>query len=208
MAAAAPVPARARSFSSEAAFDAWLTEHHDSEPELWVKVHKKGSGLPSVTWREIVEVCLRWGWIDSTRRSLDERSFLQRITPRRPKSSWSQVNREHVERMVTQGRMTPHGLAHVEAAKRDGRWDEAYAPQRSTELPSELVAAISANAAAAATLARLDRANLFSLAFRVRRMKTDAGRERKIAQLVQLLAEGEAPLGEPRPRRNSRTLPR
>ena len=200
MAAVVPDPRRIRSFPHAAAFEAWLSKHHASEPELWIKMHKKGSGMPSIDWREAVEVCLCWGWIDGIRKSLDERSFLQRITPRRPKSIWSQVNRHHVERLIAEGRMTPHGLAHVEAAKRDGRWYDAYAPQRSTELPEHLAAAIAANAAAAATLARLDRMNRFSLAFRVQSMKTTAGRKRKIAQLVRLLAAGEGPLGTPSPR--------
>jgi uncharacterized protein YdeI (YjbR/CyaY-like superfamily) len=197
MAAVVPDPKRIRSFADVAAFERWLAEKHATEPELWIKMHKKGSGLASITWIEAVQVCLCWGWIDGIRKSFDEQSFLQRYTPRRPKSIWSQVNRDHVERLISEGRMTEHGLAHVEAAKRDGRWQNAYAPQRSTTLPDDLAAAIAASKKATATLAKLDRVNRFALSFRVQNMKTAAGRQRKIEQLVALLKKGEGPLGKP-----------
>lgn len=197
MAAVVPDPKRIQSFESAAAFEKWLSKKHDSEPELWIKMHKKGSGLPSITWIEAVQVCLCWGWIDGIRKSFDEQSFLQRYTPRRPKSIWSQVNRDHVERLIAEGRMTAHGLAHVEAAKKDGRWQNAYAPQRSTTLPDDLAAAIAASKKATATLAKLDRVSRFALAFRVSNMKTAAGRQKKIEHFVALLKKGEGPLGKP-----------
>jgi uncharacterized protein YdeI (YjbR/CyaY-like superfamily) len=193
-----PDPRRIHSFESEAAFEAWLAAHH-REPEVWIKIHKKGSGLASVTPAQALDVVLCWGWIDGIRKGLDEISFLQRYTPRGRKSRWSQINRDHVARLVRAGRMTAHGLREVEAAKADGRWDAAYAPLRDTSastVPRDLRAAIEASPRARRTFATLDKRNLFSLAFRTEAMKTPAGRARKIAALVAMLARGEtiAPL--------------
>lgn len=183
-----------KSFRDAAAFDAWLAKHHDRETELWLKMHKKGSGLPSVDYRQALDVALCWGWIDGLKKSFDEKSFLQRFTPRRKKSIWSQVNREHVARLTKTGRMMPSGRQQVDAAKADGRWAAAYAPiqKASVEsLPIDLRTAISANARAAKTFKPLGRMNLFGLGFRVGQMKTPEGRARKIASLVDMLARGE-----------------
>ena len=131
MAPVIPDPRRIKSFSSVTAFEKWMKENHAREPELWLKVHKKDSGLPTVTTAQALEVALCWGWIDGIRKSFDERSFLQRYTPRRARSIWSQINREHVARLTAAGRMTPNGQRQVDAARADGRWDAAYAPIRS-----------------------------------------------------------------------------
>jgi uncharacterized protein YdeI (YjbR/CyaY-like superfamily) len=187
-------PRRVKTFASEAAFEAWLAEHHDREPEVWIKIHKKASGLPSITPLEAIDVCLCWGWIDAIRKGFDERSFLQRYTPRGRKSVWSQINRDNVARLTAAGRMTPHGQRHVDAAKADGRWDAAYAPIRAASpesLPADLRAAIAANPRARKTFATLNKTNLFALAYRTGNMKTPAGRTRKIAELVDMLARGE-----------------
>lgn len=189
-----PDPRRIKSFANAAELESWMAAHHDSEPEVWIKVHKKASGLPSITPAEALDVALCWGWIDAIRKGLDERSFLQRYTPRGRKSRWSQVNRENVERLVAAGRMTPHGQREVDAAKADGRWDAAYAPIRATSastLPADLLAAIEANPRAKRTFDTLDKVNLFALAFRTSAMKTPAGRARKIETLVAMLARGE-----------------
>ena len=159
-----------------------------------MKVHKKASGLPTVTCAQALDVALCWGWIDGIRKAFDERSFLQRYTPRRARSVWSQINRDHVARLAAAGRMTPHGQRQVDAAKADGRWAAAYAPIRSaTEatIPDDLRAAIEANPRARKTFRTLGRQNLFALAFRTNNMKTPAGRARKIAALVAMLARGE-----------------
>src|SRR5262245_23105869 len=132
MASMVPDPRRIKSFANESAFEAWLSAHHDSEPEVWIKIHKKASGLPSVTPAQALDVVLCWGWIDGLRKGFDDRSFLQRYTPRGRKSTWSQINREHVAWLVAAGRMSPHGQAAVDAAKADGRWNAAYAPIRAT----------------------------------------------------------------------------
>jgi uncharacterized protein YdeI (YjbR/CyaY-like superfamily) len=115
MAPVVPDPKRIRAFRHQAAFEKWLAAHHDTQSELWLKMHKKASGLPSITWLEAIDVALCWGWIDGIRKSFDEQSFLQRFTPRRPKSVWSQVNRDNVARLTKEGRMTPHGQRHVDA---------------------------------------------------------------------------------------------
>jgi uncharacterized protein YdeI (YjbR/CyaY-like superfamily) len=204
MASVVPDPRRIRAFENAAAFEAWLAAHHDTEPEVWIKIHKKASGLASVTPAEAVDVVLCWGWIDGIRKGLDERSFLQRYTPRGRKSIWSQINREHVARLVTAGRMTPHGQRQVDAAKADGRWDAAYAPIRATTaatIPDDLRAAIEASPRANKTFRTLNKQNLFALAFRTNAMKTPAGRARKIATLVAMLARGEtiSPNTPPKP---------
>jgi uncharacterized protein YdeI (YjbR/CyaY-like superfamily) len=194
MAPIVPDPKRITTFRTAAAFAAWLTANHDKQSELWLKIHKKASGLPTVTAAEALDVALCWGWIDGIRKSFDERSFLQRYSPRGGKSVWSQINRDNVERLTAAGRMTPHGQRHVDAAKADGRWDAAYAPIRSaTEatVPADLRAAIDANPRARKTFRTLGRMNLFALAFRTNNMKTPEGRARKIASLVDMLARGE-----------------
>jgi len=194
MAPVIPDPQKIKSFRTEAAFAAWMKANHARETEIWLKIHKKDSGLATVSNREALDVALCWGWIDGIRKSFDERSFLQRYTPRRPRSVWSQVNREHVARLTAAGRMTPHGQRQVDAAKADGRWDAAYAPLRRTSqatIPEDLRAAIEANPRARKTFATLGRQNLFSLAFRTNYMKTPAGRAKKIAALVAMLARGE-----------------
>lgn len=187
-------PTKVKSFKTAAAFETWLTKHHASETEIWLKIHKKASGLPSVTAAEALDVALCWGWIDAIRKSYDETSFLQRYTPRQPRSIWSQVNREHIARLERDGRMTAHGRREVARAKADGRWDAAYAPIRAasaTSLPPDLLAAIEANRQALATFRTLNKTNLFALGFRTNAMKTPAGRAKKIAALVATLAAGQ-----------------
>ena len=206
MAPIQPDPKRIKSFRTAAAFERWLSANHDRQPEIWLKIHKKDSGLPSVTAAEALDVVLCWGWIDSTRKSFDERSFLQRYSPRGARSIWSQINRESVGRLTREGRMTPHGRRQVDAAKADGRWDAAYAPMRNTSastMPADLRAAINANPRARKTFESLGRMSLFRLAFRTNKMKTRAGRERKISELVDLLARGET-MDPERSRRPSR----
>src|SRR6516225_4795566 len=161
MAPIEPDPRRIKSFRTAAAFATWLSTNHDRQPEIWLKIHKKDSGLPSVTAAEALDAALCWGWIDSTRKSFDERSFLQRYSPRGARSIWSQINRESVARLTKEGRMTPHGQQQVEAAKADGRWDAAYAPPSKSTVPADLRAAIDANPRARKTFDTLGRMNLF-----------------------------------------------
>jgi len=194
MAPVVPDPRTIKAFKSEAAFDAWMRRNHSRETEIWLRIYKKGSGRPSVTHAQALDVALCWGWIDGIRKALDEESFLQRYSPRRSRSLWSQVNREHVGRLTGAGRMQPAGQRQVDAARADGRWDAAYAPMRSASaatIPDDLRTAIAANPRALKMFRSLGRQNLFALTFRTNNMKTPAGRARKIASLVAMLARGE-----------------
>lgn len=184
-------PIAHRSFAASSDLDAWLREHHATETVLWVRVFKKASGVPSVTWEDLVVVGLTWGWIDGLKKSLDETSFLQRMTPRRPKSVWSKKNRQHVERLIAEGAMQPAGLAHVEAAKRDGRWDRAYAGSGEMEIPEDFLKALKKSAAAKKTYATLDRANLYAIYHRLQTAKKPETRASRIAKMIETLARGE-----------------
>ncbi len=191
MAAVTVDPDKVREFADAASFYAWLSDNHSVADELWIKIHKVSSGLPSITPKEAIDVVLCWGWIDAIRKSFDAQSYLQRYTPRTAKSIWSQVNVENIDRLIAEGRMTPHGLKQVEAAKADGRWDRAYGAGKNMKIADDFQAAIDAEPMAKAMLARLTEQNRFALAFRVHNMKTEAGRAKKIATFVEMLKRGE-----------------
>ena len=191
MAPVIPDPKRIRGFKNASVFETWLAKHHARESELWLKIHKKDSGLPTVTYAEALDVALCWGWIDGLKKSFDESSFLQRFTPRKPKSVWSQINRPHVARLIASGRMTEHGQRHIDTAKADGRWGAAYAPASQMTIPDDLAAAIEAEPKAFATFKRLSKQNLYALAHRTRLVKTASVRAAKIARFVAMLARGE-----------------
>jgi uncharacterized protein YdeI (YjbR/CyaY-like superfamily) len=184
-------PSRVHEFVDATGFERWLALHHAKETEVWIKIHKVGSGLPSITAKQAIDVVLCWGWIDAIRKGHDAQSFLQRYTPRGPRSVWSQVNVDNVARLIEACRMTPHGLAHVQAAQADGRWARAYAAGRALKIPYDLQAAIEAEPKARAMLAQLTEQNRFALAFRVHNLKTEAGRRRKIESFVAMLKRGE-----------------
>jgi uncharacterized protein YdeI (YjbR/CyaY-like superfamily) len=190
----APVKIKAdkvHTFKDAGAFYKWLGKHHDSEDEVWIKIHKAGSGLKSITPKEAIDVVLCWGWIDGVRKSLDDTSYLQRYSPRTKRSIWSQINVDNVARLIREGRMTEHGLKQVEGAKADGRWQRAYGSGKAMKIPPDLQAAIDAEPKARATLKTLSAQNRFALAFRVHNMKTEAGRKKKIADFVAMLKRGE-----------------
>ena len=184
-------PDKVREFADVASFHTWLSEHHETADEIWIKLHKRDSGLPSITAKEAIDVVLCWGWIDAIRKGFDDKSFLQRYTPRGRKSIWSQVNVGNVARLISEGRMTEHGLIHVESAQADGRWARAYPGGKAMKLPADLQAAIDAVPKAKEMLAKLSEQNRFALAFRTHNMKTEAGRKRKIESFVDLLERGE-----------------
>ena len=187
-------PKAIKAFRNAAALEKWIVANHARSKELWVRFYKKASGEPTVTYAEALDIALCWGWIDGLKKSYDERSFIQRFSPRQPRSVWSQVNQGHVKRLTEAGRMTPHGQKQIDAARADGRWARAYAPIRSASvesIPEDLMAAIDANRRAKKTFATLSKMNLFVLAFRTNHMKTPAGRARKIGEIVDMLARGE-----------------
>lgn len=207
MAPIVPNPKKIRAFRNEAAFDAWLLANHARETEIWLRIYKKGAGKPTITTAQALDVALCWGWIDGIRKAFDAESFLQRYTPRRARSLWSQINREHVARLTEAGRMKPPGQRQVDAAKADGRWDAAYAPIRAAteaSIPDDLRAAIDANPRARKTFQTLGRRNLFALAFRTNSMKSPGGRARTIASLVAMLARGDTIVPEGGRRRKVR----
>jgi uncharacterized protein YdeI (YjbR/CyaY-like superfamily) len=189
MAAVFVDPTKVHEFADAQAFHTWLGRHHDQETEVWIKIHKVASCLPSITPKAAIDVVLCWGWIDAIRKGLDDQSYLQRYTPRGRKSVWSKINVDNVARLVKEKRMTPHGLAHVDAAKADGRWDRAYG--KGLKIPDDLQAAIDADPKARAMLPTLTEQNRFALAFRVHNLKTEAGRRKKIEAFVAMLARGE-----------------
>lgn len=199
MAQVIPDKNKIKSFPTQAAFERWLSANHAKETEIWLRIYKKGSGVPTVTQPEALDTVLCWGWIDGQRKSFDEESYLQRYCPRKSRSTWSQINRDHVARLTKAGRMTPHGQRQIDAAKSDGRWAAAYAPMRSATqetVPEDLRAAIRANPRALKTFETLGRGNLFSLTFRTNNMRTPAGRAKKIETLVAMLARGETIMPE------------
>ena len=177
-------------FADQAALEAWLEAEHATAPGLYVKLAKKGAGVPSVTYAELVESCLCFGWIDGRGNRLDDRFHLQRITPRRPKSMWSQKNVDAVEALILAGRMRPAGLAAVDAARADGRWERAYAGSATITVPDDLAAALAAEPAAQREFEALDGANRYAVLWRVHTAASDTTRAKRIAALVQLLADG------------------
>jgi uncharacterized protein YdeI (YjbR/CyaY-like superfamily) len=184
-------PKNIRAFKDAASFYKWLAKNHDKAGELWLKIHKKDSGLKTITQKEAIDVVLCWGWIDGMSKGFDEKSYLQRFSPRGRKSTWSAINVGNVARLIKEGRMTEHGLKHVEAAKADGRWDRAYRGSKTMGIPPDLQAAIDAEPKASAMLAKLSAQNRYALAFRTHNMTTESGRKKKIEAFVGMLKRGE-----------------
>jgi uncharacterized protein YdeI (YjbR/CyaY-like superfamily) len=177
-------------FSGPAELEAWLEENEDAEG-VWLKIAKKGAPEPSVTYAEALEVALCFGWIDSQKRGLDETHFLQRFTPRRPRGRWSKINREKAEALIESGRMRPAGLAEVEAAQADGRWEAAYEGQRTAKVPDDLRRELEANPAAAEFFAALDSTNRYAVIYRLNDAKKPETRERRLRKFVGMLERGE-----------------
>jgi uncharacterized protein YdeI (YjbR/CyaY-like superfamily) len=178
-------------FADAAAWEAWLEREHATAEGVWLKFARKGSGIASVTYDEALDVALCFGWIDGTRRAHDDAWFVQRFTPRRRASRWSKRNTDKVEALLAAGRMRPAGLAEVEAAKADGRWDAAYPGRAGMEVPDDLRAALDANPAAAAAFEQLDGTNRFAILYRLHDAKRPETRARRLAQYVALLERGE-----------------
>ncbi|TXH72047.1 MAG: bacteriocin-protection protein [Lysobacteraceae bacterium] len=177
-------------FAEAASWEAWLIAQADSKG-LWLKIAKKGSGITTVNYDQALDVALCHGWIDGQKRSCDARYFLQRFTPRQPKSLWSKINIGRAERLMAEGRMRPGGLREIEAAKADGRWDAAYDGARAMRAPSELEAALAKNKKARVFFETLDKANRYAVCWRVQTAKTAQTRAARVKALVEMLARGE-----------------
>jgi len=178
-------------FADADALESWLEQHH-AEPEgIWLRIAKKGAPEPSVTYAEAVELALCFGWIDGQRRALDATHFLQRFTPRRPRGRWSKINREKAEALIAAERVRPAGMAEIEAARADGRWEDAYEGQRTAKVPADLQRELDANPAAAEFFAGLDSANRFAIVYRLGEAKKPETRERRLRKYVAMLERGE-----------------
>ncbi|HEY7857686.1 MAG TPA: YdeI/OmpD-associated family protein [Candidatus Nanopelagicales bacterium] len=178
-------------FPTQVAARSWLATHHETDTGVWVKIAKKASGHPTVTYAEFLDEALCVGWIDGQKRSYDSDWFLQRFTPRTRRSQWSRTNQEHVARLEAAGLMLPAGQAQVTAAKADGRWEAAYAGQRTIEVPPDLQAALDADPAAKAFFAEISSQNRFAVLYRIGAVKRADTRARKIEQYVAMLARRE-----------------
>lgn len=178
-------------FATPSDLEAWLEENHAGSAGLWLKIAKKGSGVESVSYAKALELALCFGWIDSQKRGFDERHFLQRFTPRRPRGKWSLINREKAEGLIASGSMRPAGLAEVEAAKADGRWEAAYAGQRTAEVPEDLQSELDRSEAAREFFATLDSANRYAILYRLQEAKKPETRQRRLRKYVAMLERGE-----------------
>jgi uncharacterized protein YdeI (YjbR/CyaY-like superfamily) len=178
-------------FASREEWEAWLEDEHATSEGLWLKIAKKGSGIESVTFVEALDIALCYGWIDSQRSGLDGRFYLQRFTPRKPRSKWSQVNREKVARLIESGRMRPAGLREVERAKADGRWDAAYEPQSAATVPEDLRLELEKDEDAREFFETLNSTNRYAILHRIQDAKKPETRARRIAKYVAMLAEGK-----------------
>jgi len=190
--AALPDERATRFFEGPEGFEAWLEEHGDGADELWIRMAKKGTGIASLDWTRAVDVALCFGWIDGQSRRVDDAWFLQRFTPRRRRSLWSKVNREKVEALTAAGRMRPAGVAEVERARADGRWDAAYDGVATATAPDDLARALE-EAGLTAAFAALSSQNRYAVLHRVQTAKRPETRARRIAKYVGMLAAGETP---------------
>jgi uncharacterized protein YdeI (YjbR/CyaY-like superfamily) len=170
-----------------AAWRAWLASHHARSSGALLRIAKNG-GPPSITYAEALEVALAWGWIDGQKRALDSQAWLQRFTPRRPRSPWSKINRQKAQALIAAGAMQPPGLAEVERARRDGRWDRAYDGARVAEVPADLAAALAGNARARDFFQQIDGANRYAILYRVQTAKKPQTRADRIARFVAMCA--------------------
>jgi uncharacterized protein YdeI (YjbR/CyaY-like superfamily) len=180
-----------RHFATQRAFEAWLRKNHASSDGVWLLIAKPGAEEPTVTYQQAVDSALCYGWIDGQKKALDAQHWLQRFTPRRARSLWSKTNRTKAQALIESGRMQPSGLAQVERARSDGRWDTAYDGARTAVVPPDLERALDARPEARAFFSRLDGANRYAVLWRVQTAKRAETRSRRIETLVEMLARGE-----------------
>jgi uncharacterized protein YdeI (YjbR/CyaY-like superfamily) len=171
-------------FQFQEDWERWLEDNHAESEGLWLKMAKKASGIPTVSFNDAIDVAICFGWIDGQRLGHDDTWYLQRFTPRRPRSRWSEINVERVRRLTEQGRIRPAGLAEVDKAKADGRWDDAYPSPSSMEVPEDLQVALDADPRATAAFASIKSADRYSLLYRLHHTKTPETRARVIEEFV------------------------
>jgi len=178
-------------FPSKEAFEAWLGTNHSSVSALWIQFFKKGSGIETVTYAQALDVALVYGWIDSQRKSYDTLSYLQKFTPRGPRSIWSKINTEHIERLIKEKKMKPAGIAAVEAAKKDGRWQAAYASSKNMEIPADFLKSLQKNKATFTFFKSLNKTNVYAIAWRLHTAKKPETRRKRMEAILQMLGEGK-----------------
>lgn len=187
-----PDPERIMTFATPEDLGRWLKVNHAAESELWVKIFKKKTGILSVTWEEVVIESLCWGWIDGIKKSIDDQTYLQRITPRKAGSSWSKKNRDHVERLISEGRMTESGLVHVRTAKADGRWENAYTASE-MKVPADFLAALENKPEAKQFFETLTKSSQYVIAYGLTSAKRPETRQRRFAKYIEMLIRKEKP---------------
>jgi uncharacterized protein YdeI (YjbR/CyaY-like superfamily) len=178
-------------FASSNDWATWIDQHHATSAGLWLKLTKKGSGLPSVTYEEALEVALCYGWIDGQKKGFDDQAWLQKFTPRSTKSIWSKINREKAQRLIENGKMQPAGLKEVERAQQDGRWEAAYDSQRNITIPDDFQAELDQNPAAKDFFATLNSANRYAILFRLQTAKKPETRANHIQRFIEMLEKHE-----------------
>ena len=180
-----------QSFASKTKWAEWLAKQHDKSAGVWLKLAKKDSGIPSVTYDEALDVALCYGWIDGQKKGFDDKYWLQKFTLRGPKSIWSKINTEKAERLIAAGEMKPAGLKAIEAARQDGRWDAAYSSQRNMSVPEDFQAALDKNKKAKIFFTTLNSANRYAILFRIQTANKAETRAKRIQQFIQMLERGE-----------------
>ncbi len=178
-------------FASKRKWADWLAKQHDKSAGVWLKIAKKDAAVPSVTYEEALDVALCYGWIDGQKKGFDNKYWLQKFTPRGPKSIWSKINTEKAERLIASGEMQPAGLKAIELAKQDGRWDAAYASQKNVSIPEDFQVALEKNRKAKAFFATLNSVNRYAILFRIQNAKKPETRAKRIQQFVGMLEKNE-----------------
>ncbi len=177
------------SFTSPQEWNVWLEKNHSSIPGVWLRFYKKASGIDSLNYAQALEEALCYGWIDSQAKTYDDKSYLQKYTPRRSRSIWSQVNTNHIERLIKEGRMKPAGMKVVEEAKKDGRWSDAYSSPSKTTIPGDFLALVNKNKEAKSFFETLNKTNLYAIAWRLQTAKKPETREKRMKNIIAMLAE-------------------
>jgi uncharacterized protein YdeI (YjbR/CyaY-like superfamily) len=180
-----------RAFKSPEAFEKWLAKSHTRSSGIWLRFFKKKSGVKSVYYPQALEIALCYGWIDALVKRFDEKSYLQRFTPRRTRSGWSKRNRDHAKRLIREGRMQPAGLAQIKAARKDGRWKVAYDSPKKMKIPDDFFGQLAKNRRAGKFFKTLDKMNLYAIAWRLQTARTAEIRERRMHRILQMLASGK-----------------
>lgn len=187
-----PNPSKIKTFATPKDLGQWLKVNRETETELWVKIFKKGTDIPSVTWNDVVIEALCWGWIDGIKKSIDDKAYLQRITPRKTRSNWSKRNRKHAEQLIKEGRMTQAGLVHILAAQADGRWENAYTASE-MEVPQDFVAALDNKSVAKQFFETLNKSNRYVIAHGLGSAKRPETRQRRFDKFMEMLGREEKP---------------